>query len=540
MAVTRAKRHVAVVCDAECCGSDAFIARLLQHIENGGEYRSALELDPGPEVTIEATEVDKEPVVASVADQGTAPLAAARDSSNDFHPAGASADRKAGERKGRAESAQKDGSGRRLQRVDGQSQRSALVQIFTDEDVLARVHAFAEVRARAAGSGEGDRAEVQGVVSEADTLVLPAELTARQRALVHETAETLGLGHVSRGEGSLRYLILSRVAGVNADQRCNAEVDAWQPPSAARVDETAPAMDGSTRDETVVNFDQAAVTGFMALGVEHEDSDATDSAASGSQEEPAIAPENDGGNSCSFATEESDSLKDPNTRVESTSTAIASSSAAAAAESRYTTGSSLPSANSLLKDLHAERAARRPPPPPAQAKGRKKIGKPAAVSTAGDDQGFVVELAAASGGGRGGARKKPSSKRGGSIKKGKNKGGGGGGEAGGGSGAKASNTRAPAVGGGGGDSDDDMAFLDAQIKTQRASEPCYAALLRSTTEAMRAKNPAWAKAQDKGKPSKSMITNARRGQLEGVLQTRLEEESKKRSKSAGEKEENTR
>ncbi|CAM9164154.1 unnamed protein product, partial [Scytosiphon promiscuus] len=46
VAVTRAKRHVAVICDAECCGSDAFIGRLLTHIEERGEYRSALELQP--------------------------------------------------------------------------------------------------------------------------------------------------------------------------------------------------------------------------------------------------------------------------------------------------------------------------------------------------------------------------------------------------------------------------------------------------------------------------------------------------------------
>ncbi|CAM9873121.1 unnamed protein product, partial [Laminaria digitata] len=46
VAVTRAKRHVAVVCDVECCASDAFIGRLLKHMEDRGEYRSALELDP--------------------------------------------------------------------------------------------------------------------------------------------------------------------------------------------------------------------------------------------------------------------------------------------------------------------------------------------------------------------------------------------------------------------------------------------------------------------------------------------------------------
>lgn len=91
-------------------------------------------------------------------------------------------------------------------------------------------------------------------------------------------------------------------------------------------------------------------------------------------------------------------------------------------------------------------------------------------------------------------------------------------------------------GGGGGDGDDvddDMAFLDTQIKVLRAAEPCYASLLRSTTEAMRKKNPRWAAAEDKGKPSKSVITGARRGQLQGALQTHLAAEEKKRGKSSG-------
>ncbi|CAN0540514.1 unnamed protein product, partial [Ectocarpus sp. 8 AP-2014] len=42
-------------------------------------------------------------------------------------------------------------------------------------------------------------------------LELPPELTARQRALAHETAEWLGLGHVSVGEGPRRVLVLSRL-----------------------------------------------------------------------------------------------------------------------------------------------------------------------------------------------------------------------------------------------------------------------------------------------------------------------------------------
>ena len=44
VAVTRARRHCALVCDSETVGRDAFLRRLLAHFEARGEYRSAAEL----------------------------------------------------------------------------------------------------------------------------------------------------------------------------------------------------------------------------------------------------------------------------------------------------------------------------------------------------------------------------------------------------------------------------------------------------------------------------------------------------------------
>jgi hypothetical protein len=43
VAVTRAKRHLVVVCDSDTCSKDAFIERLLSHVSHKGEHRSALE-----------------------------------------------------------------------------------------------------------------------------------------------------------------------------------------------------------------------------------------------------------------------------------------------------------------------------------------------------------------------------------------------------------------------------------------------------------------------------------------------------------------
>ncbi|KAJ1457780.1 P-loop containing nucleoside triphosphate hydrolase protein [Pelagophyceae sp. CCMP2097] len=48
VAVTRARRHVAIICDSETVRSDKFIAALLDHAERVGEYRSVLESAPEP------------------------------------------------------------------------------------------------------------------------------------------------------------------------------------------------------------------------------------------------------------------------------------------------------------------------------------------------------------------------------------------------------------------------------------------------------------------------------------------------------------
>ncbi len=44
VAVTRARRHCALVCDSETVGRDAFLGRLLAHFEARGQYLSAAEL----------------------------------------------------------------------------------------------------------------------------------------------------------------------------------------------------------------------------------------------------------------------------------------------------------------------------------------------------------------------------------------------------------------------------------------------------------------------------------------------------------------
>ncbi len=44
VAVTRARRHCAVVCDSETVSKDAFLGRLVAYVEAHGAYVSAAEL----------------------------------------------------------------------------------------------------------------------------------------------------------------------------------------------------------------------------------------------------------------------------------------------------------------------------------------------------------------------------------------------------------------------------------------------------------------------------------------------------------------
>lgn len=489
MAVTRAKRHVAVVCDAECCGSDAFIGRLLRHIEDRGEYRSALELDIQPDGGI----VEEIPATA-VGGGGTVDMAAA------------AAARGSGSGRGSPTGGGRDGRAK--------TEKGGAEQNFLDEDVLKRVHEFAqrEVSKKETGAEAGKLEEE-----------LPSQLSARQRALVHETAERLGLGHVSRGEGPRRAVVLSKVKG-GGDCAGTVVGEREGEPSDLVVDDYSST---STSQATRAVGDSlfSALTGDEEEQEEYGSEETKDDGDDGDDED-----DNDGD------------------AARATQAAEAHTPTTAKTEASAGRGAQAP--NSLLAALHAERAARRPAPPsppPPQA-GRKKDGKgktaTGAVGQGGggggtgpDHRGFTIDVPQGGGSG-GGAKKSAAKKSASSSKKGKKKTGGvGGGAAGAKSNkgsAKASGGKGQQVvgGGGGDDEDDDLLFLDAQIKQERAAEPCYASLLRSTTEAMRANNPRWAAAEDKGKPSRSVITGARRTQLKGALETKLTEKEKKRSKSS--------
>lgn len=482
VAVTRAKRHVAVVCDAECCGSDAFIGRLLRHIEEKGEHRSALELVDAVAFEVPTSVQKASPIVC----QG-------------------------GER---------EVDDRNLKGIKRSSNSSIQVDYpkISDEDVFTLVESFSRKSRPCApscsSSSAGDRIDVE----EVSRLELPVELTSRQRALVHDMAEGLGLGHASKGEGANRVLVLSHM-----DRPGKAEA--------------TKGMAKLVREVTSVSIEgQAIELKESAAGGENSDhgpSAATMSSPRDFQRLPCPESVEAGDRSLELRLP---SISSSSTRVESATvhpprSAEGGISACASVVPKSPRGIGGRS-NVLLASLHAERAARRGPPVASPAtKGNKKSGAREGASSTLDDRGFAVEIAGATLGSKGDitSKKKSSSRRGASGKKGRQK--------------KGTGAEVERITSGGGsmgmgskddgvEDDDEMAFLDAQIKAQRDSEPCYASVLRSTTAAMREKNPAWAAAQDKGRPSRSEITRARRTQLQGALQSRLTQDEKRRGKAS--------
>ncbi|CAB1112802.1 unnamed protein product [Ectocarpus sp. CCAP 1310/34] len=514
VAVTRAKRHVAIVCDAECCGSDPFIGRLLRHVEDRGEYRSALELTPETDGDFAESAAAAAVVVAAVGRTAAGGVA-----------------------------------GRKGKKYGEEGEEEKL----SDEEVLRRVQGFAE-QERTYDNDEQEKGDDEG------RLELPPELTARQRALAHETAEWLGLGHVSVGEGPRRVLVLSRLGGADASG------------PAARGLEPLGIADGdggggssSTNDAVVPGEgnDGGSMFTVLAAGVgsEHDtdtdegadsggddddDDDGSPQRQQGAQAPPTEAPAAGGGGAAVLQGEGGAAAKGAGRsaavgrRSAATTPSLSAAVGPGAAVARSSGAGGLTGTNALLAHLHAERAARRPPAPSPCNRTSGGKGKAAAVAAAdgggADDRGFTVYLP--NGGGGGG--KKGSSKKGGSgSKKGKRKPAGGktgtGAKAAAGGGGTITKKDTGRDNGGDDDDDDDLAFLDAQIRKERRAEPCYASLLRSTTDAMRQNNPRWAAAQDRGKPARSAITGARRAQLKGALQTRLTEEEKKRGKSSADK-----
>ncbi|XP_055987761.1 DNA-binding protein SMUBP-2 [Sorex fumeus] len=174
VAVTRARRHVALICDSHTAGQHPFLRRLLDHFAEHGEVRTAFEyLDdlvpenyshqpaqaPGQRGTRRGAVASGKPACRRRPEPGA--------------PAGARQERK------------KPGPG-----------APSRTQPSLDGD-----------------GAEGFRAQLLAfVASEQTQLPFPATLSPLDRLRVHQLAEELGLRHDSSGEGAQRFITVSKRA----------------------------------------------------------------------------------------------------------------------------------------------------------------------------------------------------------------------------------------------------------------------------------------------------------------------------------------
>ncbi|KAM6157932.1 DNA-binding protein SMUBP-2 [Rhynchocyon petersi] len=183
VAVTRARRHVAVICDSRTVSNHAFLKALVSYFSEHGQVRTAFEyLD---DIVPDNYSHHDGPSPAGTKPQGT--VIKARRPQGPQQAGGqaraARLDRKKLDTKpsGLEVSSQPSMNRARPEKVDGGDHA---------DDLKAAITAF--------------------VASEEMKLQFPASLTAHSRMLVHQMAEELGLQHYSVGVGKERRVTISR------------------------------------------------------------------------------------------------------------------------------------------------------------------------------------------------------------------------------------------------------------------------------------------------------------------------------------------
>ncbi|XP_054426742.1 DNA-binding protein SMUBP-2 [Pteronotus mesoamericanus] len=185
VAVTRARRHVAVVCDSRTVSNHAFLKTLVDYISEHGEVRTAFEYldDIVPENYSHQ----------SSQGQGQA----------DVKPQGS------------ATSSTKPGS----RRPEGAREARPAPKTRRGKPVGSEAHSQPSLNGggpeptESRDGAENFRAVIaEFVASEQTQLEFPASLNSHDRMRIHQIAEELGLRHDSAGEGKNRFITVSKRA----------------------------------------------------------------------------------------------------------------------------------------------------------------------------------------------------------------------------------------------------------------------------------------------------------------------------------------
>ncbi|XP_007171177.2 DNA-binding protein SMUBP-2 [Balaenoptera acutorostrata] len=181
VAVTRARRHVAVVCDSRTVNSHAFLKTLVDYFTEHGEVRTAFEYldDIVPENY--SREGAQGPGQAGAKPRGSA--ATARRAPGSRRPTGAALGRK----------------------------KPGTAPLSSEAQPQPSLNGGGREGARSREGAEQFRAVImEFVASEKTQLEFPASLDSQDRMWVHQIAEEYGLRHESAGEGKERFITVSK------------------------------------------------------------------------------------------------------------------------------------------------------------------------------------------------------------------------------------------------------------------------------------------------------------------------------------------
>ncbi|XP_032380575.1 DNA-binding protein SMUBP-2 [Etheostoma spectabile] len=183
VAVTRARRHIAVVCDTQTVQNHAFLKSLINHMTEFGEVRTAFEYI-GDIVPQNYTRDHKDTKTSTSASSSTSNKQKVKD-----RPLS-----RAKQQQKKSTGSNSDGNSTGTEK-NTKSCTTALTEEEQEKNRYAEVRAQVESFVKASNQSE---------------LQFPSSFNSHDRLLVHQIAEELGLVHESKGEGKDRCITVAR------------------------------------------------------------------------------------------------------------------------------------------------------------------------------------------------------------------------------------------------------------------------------------------------------------------------------------------
>jgi ATP-dependent RNA/DNA helicase IGHMBP2 len=209
VAVTRAKRHLAVVCDTDTCSNDAFIKTLIDHFEQHGEVIGAEDFLAEHTTSARALPADTAPVrkdVGRLLEQVQSTSQPAKQLENkDSRTSGAKS----------TTGVVGIGISQKPEKRDTARDEAISAAFETElENILMRLknnEISSESSLHLTVSNISVYCTYRKVgKKQYGSFIFPTSLTSYQRMVVHALSEKLELEHVSQGEGQKRNIIVSQ------------------------------------------------------------------------------------------------------------------------------------------------------------------------------------------------------------------------------------------------------------------------------------------------------------------------------------------